>query len=917
MLTPFEVSTDKDTGYVAASSLAGGRADTPLKLTPASISVMTKEFMDDLNITNVAEAMGWTVNVETRTQASLDSGPFGAMEMNFRNVGGAGSYPTRNYFQFYYVSDGFNTERLEFARGPNALLYGDSSIGGIAGQLTKQARFNDRRGETRFQVDSFGGFRSTADLSYGNDKIALRVNGLFQRLKPFQNETYTNTNAIHLAGSYKLAEKTTFRAEMEWNRARSMLYQRTYPENASYWDRATFNNDNSALLANNGTALTNAGLSQISATNAYLVYNFSMPQNGILNYAGNQYQSRGTGFRIPWDGRTDIPRFARLPAKDFNLGPKDATAEKVLNTHAFYVDHRFSDDWVAQIAYASMTFGPTEQTTDQTGNNYVIDVNKLLPNGLTNPNVGKPYAEVTMGRQYQENQVKDIRALTTFKFERPNLFGLKQRFIAIGGYRYDYFEMFTRATRWVNNPAQINPTNSVNQIRYRIYWDQPLPYIGSKGPTTIPGAIFQEVGTGFSTRDNRQLIYGQVVSSTTFWNDRLSLIAGTRRDQLNIEKITSYGNDPVTGKLLFGLFDPKTNANVEGLHAHLWPKQTSNNFGAVFFLLPWVGLVANSSQNFAVPTAGALKIDGTVFDPAIGKGKDFGLKFSLLDNRVYATASYYDTQQTGSIIGGGNVTEMNRIWTNLGYTDTGHTAINYRDIQSIAAKGYEFEVVANLTRNFRMTVNHARPQQKLIEARAGQKGYVAANLKEWQNGAAGIGTGGRTVQNTSQIAADVQTVQDALNGIQTGALADGTLKSTTNIAGTYSFHEGMLKNFSFGGGAQFRGARKQGSVDAQILYGTTTPTAVQTHDAAFKYLYVPSTTIVEAHMSYDYRFSSKIRARFQLNIANLLDDHSPQWSSFSTLAANALLNNNPRMQVLSGFVQFDPRKFTLTSTFSF
>eukprot|EP01036_Dinobryon_divergens_P043033 gene43033-57236_t len=30
LLNPFEVSTSKDTGYVAGSSLAGGRAETPL-----------------------------------------------------------------------------------------------------------------------------------------------------------------------------------------------------------------------------------------------------------------------------------------------------------------------------------------------------------------------------------------------------------------------------------------------------------------------------------------------------------------------------------------------------------------------------------------------------------------------------------------------------------------------------------------------------------------------------------------------------------------------------------------------------------------------------------------------------------------------------------------------------------------------
>ena len=36
LLTPFQVSTDKDRGYFGGSTLAGGRADTPLRITPAS-----------------------------------------------------------------------------------------------------------------------------------------------------------------------------------------------------------------------------------------------------------------------------------------------------------------------------------------------------------------------------------------------------------------------------------------------------------------------------------------------------------------------------------------------------------------------------------------------------------------------------------------------------------------------------------------------------------------------------------------------------------------------------------------------------------------------------------------------------------------------------------------------------------------
>ena len=43
----------------------------------------------------------------------------------------------------------------------------------------------------------------------------------------------------------------------------------------------------------------------------------------------------------------------------------------------------------------------------------------------------------------------------------------------------------------------------------------------------------------------------------------------------------------------------------------------------------------------------------------------------------------------------------------------------------------------------------------------------------------------------------------------------------------------------------------------------------------------------------------------------------PQWTSYSVIGLNAIPGGNARMQVKSGFTQFDPRKFTLTSTFTF
>src|SRR4051812_2035795 len=64
VLTPFQVSTDKDVGYAAGNTLSGGRVDTPLAVTPGSISVMTKEFMDDFNITDMNQAGSYSIGFD-------------------------------------------------------------------------------------------------------------------------------------------------------------------------------------------------------------------------------------------------------------------------------------------------------------------------------------------------------------------------------------------------------------------------------------------------------------------------------------------------------------------------------------------------------------------------------------------------------------------------------------------------------------------------------------------------------------------------------------------------------------------------------------------------------------------------------------------------------------------------------------
>jgi outer membrane receptor for ferric coprogen and ferric-rhodotorulic acid len=94
-LSPFMVSTDKDVGFVAATSLAGGRLAGELKDTPVAYSVLTREFIDALGLDDLTQAVEWSVG----THQNVDAGatPIFAGNPSFSARGVSGISLQRNF----------------------------------------------------------------------------------------------------------------------------------------------------------------------------------------------------------------------------------------------------------------------------------------------------------------------------------------------------------------------------------------------------------------------------------------------------------------------------------------------------------------------------------------------------------------------------------------------------------------------------------------------------------------------------------------------------------------------------------------------------------------------------------------------------------------------------------------------------
>ncbi len=236
-LTPFSVSTTRDSGYFAENTLAGSRLNTNLADLAASITVVTKQQMDDtasLDINDIFKYEASTEGSGTYTPSITDRGTakdtiagysFGnngdtttnAQSNRVRGLAAPdaaiNNFPTNNRIPF----DAYNTQSVEITRGPNSLLFGLGTPAGIVNQTSAQALFNKNTNQVILRTDQYGSFRTSLALNRSLIKDKLAVYGAllfndqqFQR-KPSGDLTRRQYGAI----TYKPFEKTVIRGFAE------------------------------------------------------------------------------------------------------------------------------------------------------------------------------------------------------------------------------------------------------------------------------------------------------------------------------------------------------------------------------------------------------------------------------------------------------------------------------------------------------------------------------------------------------------------------------------------------------------------------------------------------------------------------------------------------------------------------------
>lgn len=238
-LSPFVVTSAKDKGYYAANTLAGSRMNTNIADLGASISVVTKQQMDDTASTDINDIFRYESNTEgslTYTPGTQSFRNDGVLDVNAGGTQGNNTTPYTNAGANrvrglgtpsaainYYPSigavpfDAYNTQSVEISRGPNSMLFGLGSPAGIVNQSTASAQLNKDSTNLTLRTDQYGSFRSSLSFNQAliPDKLAIYGAALYDNRRFDRDPSYDKTKRFYGAITFKPFKKTTIKLNAE------------------------------------------------------------------------------------------------------------------------------------------------------------------------------------------------------------------------------------------------------------------------------------------------------------------------------------------------------------------------------------------------------------------------------------------------------------------------------------------------------------------------------------------------------------------------------------------------------------------------------------------------------------------------------------------------------------------------------
>jgi outer membrane receptor protein involved in Fe transport len=470
-LSPFEVVSDNN-GYYASNTMSGTRLNSKIEDLGASITVVTKQQMQDFALLDINDIFNYeagtegtgnytsisfdrdgnnlTDNVEKNPQGANRIRGVGPANITFGNFAGSGRVPI----------DPINIDAVEISRGPNANIFGIGSASGSVNSVPASANLLKARSQFTARADDREGFRTTIDLNrvLKPGVLAVRGSTVVQRdayvLKPSGTDTVRYNGMV----KYRPFKATTLSAsythyKMHGNRPNSITpvdgISAWKAAGSPTWDPITFTakiNGRSVGTFPGATGATTIPVvfNNLASQNASLIF---VDQSGI----GYWTTSRSTSSTNPASGNQNMILMSSSPAQVRATQPLFSNNPTVtdrsiydwtsinLSAPNYYedraqisvvaLDHLFMETRRQSLAMQLSWYRESNErlsinTISQSpyGNigvgGIAIDVNERLLDGSTNPYFMRPF--IASANPYTRSEPRDqdiYRVQLAYKFD--------------------------------------------------------------------------------------------------------------------------------------------------------------------------------------------------------------------------------------------------------------------------------------------------------------------------------------------------------------------------------------------------------------------------------------------------------------------------------------------------------------------
>ncbi len=661
-LSPFEIVARDDDGWSAGTTLIGTRTRQSIRDMPLSIDAVTPEFLDDVGAYDLDEASNFIAGLETAPQVDSTNDD---NRTSYRGMGLGGrenAASSRNFFTWYPRTDTYNVERIDFNKGSNSLMFGDTSPGGLATVYTKRAQ-NRNFGAIRASYGSYDAYRFTLDVNRKiTDNFYVRFNMVQRNQRPYIDFATDELFGYHLAATYKPFKNTIIRAEYE-----KLEFERQ--------------RGNTQIQVNQRAAL-GRGFSS-SSRQVYTSFGefydprtrlFYEPdgQGGFLppfTIDSNDRRNGATGddlslaknlTQVVRDRSSGDPKFTAgpIPIQVNTRGTQDFVDRPVEN-YSIWVEQRIGDLFLE----ASVN----RQTQSQIRNDGSYGTTMSMDSD------GRYYLDTDIDRKEFGNKLNNVRFTAAYPLKTP---WFEQFLVGTWSYMDDLatsfrFRLVNRAKAFDPDTGEYDVTEDLegsHRLRTRVYFDadNPVPDLrnpeltASLAPDLLPNVpgVIEPLWVAYTTSnkpytDKRFTQSASLSSSGSYFGGRLVSLLGVRYDAFNLKRyilptgsreelVAEYGELAWWGQDVY-LGSPEEAPDQYEYLPEFDQSDTTYSLGLSYGVLNNLNVYGNYSTSFR--WQGTEDFLGRVLGPQKGKTIEFGVKGDALDGRIVATAAVFQVDR--------------------------------------------------------------------------------------------------------------------------------------------------------------------------------------------------------------------------------------------------------------------------------